>query len=151
MNIKLLTIFAICAAATASARAADNCSGSKALLDSLADTVEISKDHSLTVVRSASIVTTEDIPLYNLTTGECAGSVLATPDGKAHATGYCLRRDKDGDSWSIEWVQPPGADKGTWKTTGGTGKFASKRGSGWFQEARRDGKMSVIKWGGTCK
>ena len=65
--------------------------------------------------------------------------------------GYCARRDKDGDTQSISWHSAPGADKGVWKSTGGSGKFAGKQDSGWFQGTVSDGKMSVSKWGGTCK
>ena len=65
--------------------------------------------------------------------------------------GYCARRDKDGDTQSISWHSAPGADKGVWKATGGSGKFAGRQDSGWFQNAVSDGKMSVSKWGGTCK
>jgi hypothetical protein len=151
MNIKLLVLAAIPAVTISSARAADNCTGSEATVDNHTGTVELSKDHSLILVQSASVVFSDDAPTYHLTAGECTGSVLTTPDGKTQGTGHCLRRDKDGDSWSLEWSLPPGADKGTWKSTGGTGKFANKRSSGWFQEVRRDGKMAAIKWGGTCK
>jgi hypothetical protein len=151
MNIRLFVLAGICAVATGAARAADNCSGSEATFDNQTEIVELSKDHSVTLVRSASILFSEDAPAYHLTAGECTGSVLTTPDGKAQGTGHCLRRDKDGDSWSLEWALPPGTDKGTWKTTSGTGKFASKRSAGWFQEVRRDGKMAALKWGGTCK
>ena len=150
MNAKLVVIAVICAASTGTP-AADNCTGSEATVDSYSETFEVSKEHSLTIVRSASVLMTDDAPIYNLTTGECTASVLATPDGKTLATGHCLRRDKDGDSWSLEFTQPPGADKGTWKTAGGTGKFSGKRSAGWFQEVRRDGKLAAIKWGGTCK
>jgi hypothetical protein len=45
----------------------------------------------------------------------------------------------------------PGADKGMWKATGGSGKFANKADSGWFKNVAGDGKMSVSAWGGTCK
>jgi len=149
MNIKVLVLATICSVAT-DIHAADNCTGAEATVDTYTETFQVSKDHSLTVVRSASVVMTEDAPMYNLTSGECTASVLATPDGKTQATGHCLRHDKDGDTWSLEWTQPSGTDKGTWKTVGGTGKFAGKHSSGWFQEVRRDGKLGAIKWGGSC-
>jgi hypothetical protein len=149
----LLASGALCAMglSLSTARAADNCTGYDILFDTYAETVEVAKDHTLTVVRSASVLTSEDTPAYQGTTGECSASFLATPDGKARATGHCARRDKDNDTYSIEWALPAGADKGTWKSTGGTGKFAGKQNSGWFQEVRRDGKMTLSKWGGTCK
>jgi hypothetical protein len=71
-------------------------------------------------------------------------------DGKTQQTGYCARRDKDGDTTSISFYWPPGADKGEWKSTGGTGKFAGKQGSGWAQVVLADGKNLVVKWGGDC-
>jgi len=64
--------------------------------------------------------------------------------------GYCARHDKDGDTQSISFHQAPGADKGEWKSTEGTGKFAGMVGSGWFQNVLMDGKNSVVKWGGDC-
>ena len=74
-----------------------------------------------------------------------------TPDGKVRAMGYCARRDKDGDTQSIDWHIAPDAEKGSSLSTGGTGKFAGRTDSGWFQDVRSDGTMSVAKWGGTCK
>jgi len=88
--------------------------------------------------------------MFNLVGGECAGTVLQTEDGKIQQVGYCSRHDKDGDTQSISFQQAPGADKGEWKTTGGTGKFAGKVNSGWFQPVLMDGKSSVVKWGGDC-
>lgn len=154
MKIKLFTVAGVCVFTSLSlsaAHAADNCTGYDVTVDTHTETTEFGKDHSLTIVHNASILTSEDMPTYHLSTGDCTGSVLATPDGKAQATGHCIRRDKDGDTWSIEWVLPSGTDKGTWKSTGGTGKHAGKRHSGWWQEVRRDGKMGVSKWGGNCK
>ena len=46
----------------------------------------------------------------------------------------------------------PGTEIGTWRASGGSGKFASKnKDSGWFQGVVIDGKMSVTRWGGNCK
>jgi hypothetical protein len=132
------------------ALAADNCTGYDALVAISSETLEVGKGHTLTVIRNESILISDD-SIYHLTTGECAGTVLATPDGKTRSSGHCARRDKDGDTQSIEWSQAPGAEKGTWKSTGGTGKFAGKDHSGWFQIVRTDGQMLVTKWGGTCK
>jgi hypothetical protein len=44
----------------------------------------------------------------------------------------------------------PGAEKGMWKAAGGTGKYVGKQDSGWFQNVLSDGKMNLVKWGGTC-
>jgi len=130
---------------------ADNCSGEDVLVAQSAETIEVAKGHSLTVVRLFSVVTSGDTPIFDATTGECSGTWLTTPDGKTRGAGHCARRDKDGDTYSIEWSMAPGADKGQWRVAGGTGKFANKANSGWFQQAVADGKMSVTKWGGNCK
>lgn len=132
------------------ALAADNCTGYDVLVTLTAETLDLGKGHSLTVFRAASIIVSDD-SIYHLTTGECSGTALATPDGKVRQSGHCARRDKDGDTQSIEWSQGAGADKGAWRSTGGTGKYAGKPDSGWFQDVRSDGKMLVTKWGGTCK
>jgi hypothetical protein len=133
------------------ARAADNCTGYDALVTISSETLEVGKGHTLTVWRAESMVTSDD-SIYHLTTGECAGTTLATPDGTVRFSGHCARRDKDGDTYSVEVSQAPGAEKGMWKWTGGTGKFASgKDNSGWGQTVRTDGKMFVVQWGGTCK
>jgi hypothetical protein len=130
--------------------AADNCSGFDVLVTTSADTRDLGNGMTLTIFKSESILISDD-SIYHLATGECSGTALATPDGKVRSNGHCARRDKEGHLQSIEWLQAPGADKGTWKSTGGTGKYAGKPDSGWFQEVRTDGKMVVTKWGGTCK
>jgi hypothetical protein len=121
---------------------ADNCSGYDVLVVQSAETTEMVKGHSLTVLRLSSIAvnTSNSASPYNLTTGECSGTMVTTPDGVTRGSGHCARRDKDGDSYNVEWALPAGAQKGTWKYFGGTGKFAAS-----------DGKMIVNKWGGTCK
>lgn len=133
------------------ALAADNCTGYDVLVTQSAETLDLGKGQSLTVMRQHSILTTENAPLHHLMTGECTASILSSPDGKVRASGHCARRDKDGDTDSIEWAQAPGAARSTWVTTGGSGKFAARSGSGWAEEVRADGKVSVVKWGGTCK
>lgn len=136
--------------ASSVALAADNCTGYDVLVTQTAETADLGKGHTLTFVRQASVLITEDAPIFNLVSGECQGSILTTPDGKARASGHCARRDKDGDTQSIEWAQAPGAQRNMWKLTGGTGKFAGKTGSGWAEGVRSDGKIYVVKWGGTC-
>jgi hypothetical protein len=133
------------------ARAADNCTGYDALVTISSETRDLGHGHTLTVFRNESILISDD-SIYHLATGECAGTALATPDGKVRSSGHCARRDKDGDTQSVEWSQAPGAERGMWRATGGTGKFAGgKDSSGWYQQVRSDGKMVVTKWGGTCK
>lgn len=130
--------------------AADNCTGYDVLVTQTAETTDLGKGHVLTFVRQTSLLVSEDAPIYNLVSGECQGSLLTTPDGKMRGSGHCARRDKDGDTQSIEWVQAPGAQRNNWKLTGGTGKFAGKTGSGWGEGVRSDGKVLVVKWGGSC-
>lgn len=132
------------------AHSADNCTGYDNLMATYLETLDLGKGHTLTVFRQASMVTSDD-SIYHLTTGECSGAALSTPDGKVRVSGYCARRDKDGDTQSIEFSQAAGADKGVWKSTAGTGKFAGKSHSGWFQDVRTDGKMAIAKWGGNCR
>jgi len=129
---------------------ADNCTGVDVLVTQTAQTTELAKDHNLTIWKAYSVLYSPD-SIYNNTTGECSGVILTTPDGKTQSMGYCARRDKDGDTQSISWHAAPGAAKGMWKATGGSGKFAGKQDSGWFQNAVSDGNMSVSNWGGTCK
>ena len=136
----------------AGAAQARDCSGYDVLVNQISDTLEVAKGHSLTVTKDASIITTKDPKdIYNLTTGACAGTFLTTPDGQTRGSGHCLRKDKDGDTESIEWALAPGSGKGTWRSAGGTGKFAGANDSGWWQTAVADGKMVVTTWGGTCK
>jgi len=129
---------------------ADTCTGYDVLVTTAADTRDLGNGMTLTTFQAESILTSED-SIYHLATGQCAGTALVTPDGKVHTQGHCARRDKDGDTQSISFSQSPGADKGMWKSTGGTGKYAGKTDAGWFQDVRSDGKMAVSKWGGNCK
>lgn len=95
------------------------------------------------------IRSSDNWPADNGTTGECHGSWLDTPDGKSRGWGYCLFKDKDGDTESAAWEWPSPAG-GTWRVTGGTGKFAGKTDSGWAKALVRDGKMALVQWGATC-
>jgi hypothetical protein len=125
--------------------AADNCTGYDVLVTQSAETSDLGKGHAVTVVSQSSLLITEDTPIYNLVSGTCQGSLLTTPDGKTRGSGHCARRDKDGDTVSIEWSQAPGAQRSMWKLTGGTGKFAGKTGTGWGEGVRSDGKIYVVK------
>jgi len=133
-----------------SAALADNCTGYDLQVTASVNTLDLGNGMTLTVFQSESIVMSGD-SIYNLGTGQCSGTALSTPDGKVRSSGHCARRDKDNDLHSVEWSQAAGSDKGMWKTPGGTGKFAGKTDSGWWQNVRSDGKMAVIKWGGNCK
>ena len=132
------------------ANSADNCTGYDNQVAIYAETLDLGNGHTLTAFRKASLVTSEN-SISHLATGECSGAALTTPDGKVHVSGYCARKDKVGDTESSEFSLAAGAEKGVWKIIGGTGKFAGKSGSGWFQSIRTDGKMMISKWGGNCK
>ncbi len=119
------------------------------LITQVADTTDLGKNHTITTWKAHSVLVSPGT-IYDNTSGECSGTILATPDGKVQSMGYCARRDKDGDTVSISWHQGAGADKGMWKSTGGTGKFAGKKDSGWYQAVMADGVMSATKWGGNC-
>jgi len=134
-----------------SAIAADNCRGWDINVTLSSETFELGKDHTLTVFRQTSALTSETTPLYDQLIGECTGSMLTMPGGATRVVGYCLRRDKDGDTASIEWGLEPGAARGYWKSTAGTGKFANRTDKGWGEMVRSDGKIEMYKWGGTCK
>jgi hypothetical protein len=133
----------------ASSSWADNCTGYDPGVTLSAETTDLGHGLKLTSVRSTSMLISTD-SIFNLVGGECAGTVLQTEDGKTQQMGYCARRDKDGDTQSISFHQAPGADKGEWKSMEGTGKFAGKQGTGWFQFVLQDGKNAVVKWGGDC-
>lgn len=130
---------------------AAECSGYDVLVSQISETTELTKGHTLTVLRAHSILVTNDpADKYNLTIGECSGSLVNLPNGTSKSSGHCARRDKDGDTYSLEWAMAPGAERGTWKATAGTGKFARRTDSGWWQNAAADGKIFATKWGGRC-
>lgn len=131
---------------------ADNCTGMDVQVARTSETTDLGNGHAITIVKLYSQTVSADCSKCNGTTGECSGTVLTTPDGKTQSMGYCARRDKDGDTVSSSWHRAPGADKGTWKTIGGTGKYADSVGdSGWWQNAWDDGVMFTNAWGGTCQ
>ena len=131
-----------------SAHAADNCSGRVNNVAISADTFEISGGHKMMIFVAHSIGTSDNSPIN--ASGKCGGYAITTPDGKTRLVGVCTRKSKDGDSWSDEWVLEPGADRGRWKQFGGTGAFAGKNWSGWWQPVYDDGTRFMGIWGGNC-
>jgi hypothetical protein len=127
---------------------ADNCSGRVNNVAISAETIEVAEGHSMVVFAAYSITTSENSA--NNASGKCGGYAISTPDGKTRSVGVCARRTKDGDSWSDEWVLEPGAERGTWKQSGGTGVFAGKSWSGWWKPVSDDGKVFMGLWGGNC-
>jgi hypothetical protein len=128
---------------------ADTCTGYSVDFTQSAETTDLGKGLKQTTMTQQDVVLSND-SIYKSVVGECSFIILQTEDGKTQVTGYCARHDKDGDTQSVSIRQAPGADKGEWKSTGGTGKYAGKQDSGWFQNVLADGKISVVKWGGDC-
>ena len=62
------------------------------------------------------------------------------------------RADKDGDVLNEEWVSTNDAgDKGTWKNTGGTGKFTKAANTAEWEVHKLQGKMTAVRWMGNCQ
>jgi len=155
MQIKKLAVPLFAAAVTSTVvvgASARECSGYNAHTLISYEATEVAKGHVLAVFRQHDILITDDPKdIYNMNMGECSGTMITTPDGKSGGLGHCARKDKDGDSASIEWAIAPGAEKGTWRSTGGTGKFADLKSQGWWTPVVSDGgKLGVNRWGGTC-
>jgi hypothetical protein len=138
----------LAAAAACGVASADNCSGHFNNVSRTVSTIEVAKDHVLTSFIFHSITNSENS--INNALGECSGYALTTPDGKTRMAGVCARKASDGSSFSDIWVLEPGAERGTWKMSGGTGGFAGKSMSGWWQVVADEGGRTLGKWGGNC-
>ena len=129
---------------------ADNCNGRFTNVGQSAETIDLGNGHTLTVFSARGSSTSENTAHNGV--GGCGGYVLSTPDGKTRMAYSCVRKNKDGDSWSDAGGIEPGATKGTWAQTGGTGVFAAgKKNSGWWQATVDDGKVTSGVWSGTCQ
>jgi hypothetical protein len=125
---------------------AENCGGRFNNVATHAETMEVGKGLSVTSFSARSSSTSENSDFNGV--GACAGYVLVMPDGKARAVGVCARKNKDGDSYSDEWGLEPGAQRGWWKISAGTGVFAGKVGTaGWWRPLVDDGKVTMGSWG----
>jgi hypothetical protein len=121
--------------------------------------IEIAEGSKLGIWRGASVVVSDDAKApYHLIAGECIGTNLMTPDGNVRGSGFCARRDKDGDVLYEEWVQPAGSvteigsvGKGTWKNVGGTGKFANAADTAKWEDIMSQGNHGAVRWEGDCK
>lgn len=131
---------------------AANCAGTNVNNLQSWDQTEIAKGTTLAVMRATSVTMTDDVSSkVHMVSGECIGSFLNAGEGRVQGSGHCARRDKDGDVLFEEWVATDGAGaKGTWKHTGGTGKFARAAGSGQWAFSPLQGKMSAVRWTGNC-
>jgi hypothetical protein len=117
------------------------------------DQTEIGKGTTHATLRLTSVTVSDDPSApYHLISGECIGSCLMTPDGKTKCTGTCARADKDGDVLNEEWVTTnDGGDKGTWKNTGGTGKYAKAANTASWELRQLHGKAAAVRWVGNCQ
>lgn len=127
----------------------DNCNGNFSNVSVSAETLEVATGHTVTYFVSRGTTTSANSAFNGV--GECGGYALATPDGKVRVAGVCTRKMKDGSSESDVFALEPGADRGTWKMVAGTGVFAGKSNSGWWQSVITDGKAELGIWGGNCQ
>jgi hypothetical protein len=125
------------------------CSGRWTNVAQSAETLDLGKGHTLTIFVARGSSTSDNSAHVGV--GQCGGYALTTPDGKTRVAYACARKNKDGDSWSDAGGIEPGADRGTWKQTGGTGVFAGKTNSGTWQAVVDDGKVTTGTWTGNCQ
>ena len=90
---------------------AKECTGRCTNVGQSAETIDLGKGHTLTIFSARGSGTSENSPMTGI--GQCGGYVLTTPDGKTHLSYACVRKTKDGDSWSDAGGIEPGADHGT--------------------------------------
>jgi hypothetical protein len=126
-----LAVFMLFAGATGQAA---TCSGVNINNALLFESNELADGTTLSTLRLSSVHVSEDTssPLH-LAAGECSGA------------------DRDGDVYNEQWNLAPGAEKGSWKLVGGSGKYAGISGSGWWQVIMSEGKMAAVQWVGTCR
>ena len=127
---------------------ADNCSGRWSNVGISSETIEVAKGHSVTYFYARGSATSDNYGFNGV--GMCGGYALTMPDGKVRMAGVCARKTKDRDTWSDEWSIEPGAKRGVWRQSGGTGALAGKNNSGWWEFLTSDGKVDTGMWGGTC-
>jgi hypothetical protein len=84
---------------------ADNCSGYDVLVSQSAETIDLGKGQTLTVVRNYSMIVNNDPKSRDhLVVGECNGTFMNLPNGQSTGSGMCARKDKDGDTYSLQWA-----------------------------------------------
>ena len=127
---------------------ADNCNGRYTNVTVSSEVLEVAKGHTVTFFVTRTSTTSDNSPFNAV--GECGGYFLTMPDGKVRASGICTRKGNNGDSESDVFSLEPGAERGVWKLVAGTGAFAGKNDSGWWQGLVDDGKANTGTWGGTC-
>lgn len=144
-------VASIACALVSSAAFAVSCAGHNINSSISADSAELSSGASIVTLRLMSVHVSDDpgSPMH-LAAGECAGA-LASLGGTLQGQGHCIRKDKDGDVYNEQWNLAPGAERGSWKLVGGTGKYARMTGSGWWQLVMSEGKAAAVRWVGTCQ
>lgn len=127
------------------------CGGYDALVSQSSETLDLGGGKTMNVGRNHSMQVNDGAsgPTH-LTIGECNGTFFNYANGSSEGQGYCLRKDKDGDTYWLRWAIEPGAKRGTFQTIGGTGKFAKISNKGWWELAAAQGKFFATKWGGDC-
>lgn len=128
---------------------ADNCSGRFTNVTQSSETTDLGNGHTITIFSARGSATSENSALNVV--GQCGGYVITLPDGKIRLGYACARKDQNGNSYSDYGTMEPGADKGSWTQAGGTGVFAGKKNSGWWQPVAQDGKTTMGTWTGNCE
>lgn len=146
----VISSLGLAALVSVSAQAAD-CGGYDVLVNQTVETTELGEGHSVTQLKAYSVMVTNDpTNIYHLTMGFCFGTMESFPDGSVKMAGNCARKDKEGDTYNLSWSQEPGAERGTWQSGDGTGKFAGLSDGGWFQNAGAEGDMFASAFDGAC-
>ncbi len=127
------------------------CGGYDALVSQSSETLDLGGGNTMNVGRNHSMQVNDGAtgPTH-LSIGECNGTFMNYANGKSEGRGFCLRKDKDGDTYWLRWAIEQGATRGTFETVGGTGKFATIKNKGWWEFAAGGGKFFATKWGGDC-
>lgn len=148
--IAWLPLLAACAFSPAGLAAP--CAGTNINSTQIWSPSEIVKGAQVSIVKIASVIVSDDPnAAFHLASGECVGSLVLGADGKATSgSGYCVRKDKDGDTLNEEWMlSSPG--KGSSKVVGGTGKFANASWTFSWQHRPLHGPLAAVRWSGDCR
>ena len=111
---------------------------------------EVVKGTKISSLKITSVIVSDDPnAAFHLASGECVGSILDHADGTRSASGFCTRKDKDGDLLKEQWEASSGV--GTSTLLGGTGKFANTTGSWKWKVIRLYGPTAAVRWSGDCR
>jgi hypothetical protein len=68
-----------------------------------AETIDLGKGQTLTVFGNHSMIINDDTTSRDhLVVGECNATFMALPNGQSTGSGMCARKDKDGDTYSLQ-------------------------------------------------